>query len=139
MSTEKNKESVRRLARVGWSEHHLSAFDDFFAADATWHGLPNEWGEGIQQIKRAATYWFEAVPDFGFRVEDLTAEEDRVAFFWTASGTHRGELFGVPATQRPVNFSGIAIKRFENGLCVDYREFWDKEALMDQIGGPAGI
>ncbi len=137
MSTEDNKEAIRRLAQEGWSEHNLSAFNDFFSEKAIWHGLPPEWGEGIEQIKRAASFWFEAVPDFVFTVEDLTAEEDRVAFRWHAEGTHRGELFGVQPTSKRITFSGVAIKRFKDGKCVDYREVWDRAGLMEQLGaGP---
>jgi uncharacterized protein (TIGR02246 family) len=133
MSIEKNKEAVRRLAQKGWSEHDLTAFDDFFTHDAVWHGLPPEWGSGLEQIKNAARFWFEAIPDFTFEVEDLVAEGDRVAFRWTASGIQRGDVFGAPPTNKHVEFSGVAIKRFENGRCVDYREVWDRAGLMDQI------
>lgn len=134
MSTKDNKKSVQRIAQDGWSRHNLSAFDEFFSEEAIWHGLPPEWGKGIEQIKNAASFWFEAVPDFAFTVEDLTAEEDRVAFRWTAEGTHKGELFGVAPTNKHITFSGIAIQRFKDGKCVDYREFWDQPGLMEQLG-----
>ncbi|MEE8517498.1 MAG: ester cyclase [Dehalococcoidia bacterium] len=137
MSTVNNKEAIRRLVQEGWSEHNLGAFDDFFWEKAVWHGLPPEWGEGIEQIKRAASFWFEVLPDFVFTVEDLTAEEDRVAFRWNAEGTHEAELFGVAPTGKRVTFSGVAIQRFKDGKCVDYREVWDRAGLMEQLGaGP---
>lgn len=138
MSAQDNKEAVRRLAQVGWSGHDLSAFDDFFSKSAVWHGLPPEWGKGIDAIKKAASMWFEALPDFVFTVEDLTAEEDRVAFRWVAEGTQEGELFGIPPTNKRVTFSGVAIKRFEDGKCVDYREVWDRAGLMDQLTVSSG-
>ena len=133
MSTDDDKDAIRRLALEGWSNHNLRAFDDFFSEDAVWHGLPREWGEGIEQIKRAASFWFEALPDFVFVVRDLTAEEDRVAFRWDAEGTHKGELFGVPPTGKFVTFSGVAIQRFKDGKCTDYREAWDLAGLLEQL------
>ena len=133
MSTEENKAAVRRLAMKGWTEHDLGAFDEFFTEDAVWHGLPPEWGTGLEQIKNSARMWFGAMPDFTFEVEDLTAEGDRVAFRWTASGTQKGEVFGAPATNKHVEFSGVAIKTFRDGKCFDYREFWDRIGLMEQI------
>ncbi len=111
MSTESNKEAIRHLAKKGWSEHDMGAFDEFFSESATWHGLPPEWGEGLAAIKQAASMWFEALPDFSMTVEDLTAEEDRVAFRWVAKGTQRGELFGIPPTNIYVTFGGVAVKR----------------------------
>jgi predicted ester cyclase len=134
MSVEETKEAVRRLARAGWTEHDLRAFDDFFAEKAVWHGV----AVGLEQIKDAASFWFERVPDFTFTVEDLTAEEDRVAFRWHAEGTHEGELFGVQRTGKHITFSGVAIKHFENGKCVYYREVWDKAGLMEQLGAEVG-
>lgn len=138
MTTEDHKEAVRRLAQEGWTEHNMSAFDDFFAEDAVWHGLESPIGEGIQEIKQAASFWFEAVPDFTFRVKDLTAEQDRVAFWWDAEGTHKGELFGVPPTNQRIQFSGCAMKRFASGKCVEYREVWDRAGLMQQLGIGSG-
>jgi len=134
MPAQENKEAVRRLAREGWSEHNLSAFDDFFAEEAVWHGV----AEGLEQIKGAASFWFERIPDFTFTVEDLTAEEDRVAFRWHAEGVHGGELFGVQRTGKRVAFSGVAMKHFEDGRCTDYREVWDKAGLMAQLGAAPG-
>ena len=133
MSTEDNKEAIRRLAQRGWTDHDVSAFDDFFSKSAVWHGLPPEWGEGIEQIKHAATMWFEALPDFTFTVHDLTAEDDRVGYRWDAAGTHEGELFGVTPTNKRVHFHGVAIMRFEDGKCVDYLEAWDRAGLMEQL------
>ncbi len=133
MSTRDNKEAIRRIAREGWSKHNLGAFDDFFSQEAIWHGLPPEWGDGIEQIKRAASFWFEALPDFAFAVADLTAEEDRVAFRWDAEGTHTAELFGFAPTGKRVTIRGVAIKRFSDGKCVDYREAWDRAGLLEQL------
>lgn len=138
VSTESNKEAIRRLAKEGWSGHDLAAFDEFFSESATWHGLPPEWGEGLAAIKQAATMWFEALPDFSMTVEDLTAEEDRVAFRWMGKGTQRGELFGIPPTNIYVTFGGVAVKRFADGKCVDYREVWDRAGLLEQLGVSPG-
>jgi len=129
MSTNENKEAVRRIAREGWSEHKFSAYDDFFSEDAIWHGV----ADGIEQIKSAASFWFEALPDFAFTVKDLTAEEDRVAFRWDAEGTHQAELFDFAPTGKRVTFSGVAMKRFKDGKCVDYREVWNRAGLMEQL------
>lgn len=130
MSTEANKQAVIRFLRDGWSGHSLEAIEEYFSESATWYGV----AEGIDAIKQAVSFWFEVLPDMVLTSEDLTAEEDRVAFRWEAQGTHRGELFGVPPTDKQVTFGGVAINRFENGKCVHYRETWDRAGLLEQLG-----
>jgi len=46
-------------------------------------------------------------PDGHFTLEDVLAEEGRVVARWTFRATHKGELFGIPATGRPITIAGM--------------------------------
>ena len=48
-----------------------------------------------------------AFPDAVVTIEDMVAEDDRVAARWTMRGTHTGEFNGIPATGRPVTMAGF--------------------------------
>ena len=41
---------------------------------------------------------------------------------------------GIPATGKPVNITGVAIDRFENGQAVELWEVIDQLGLMQQLG-----
>jgi predicted ester cyclase len=50
------------------------------------------------------------------------------------SGVHRGELFGVPGTGRPIEQGVITILRFEGGRCVERWSVADVLGVLVQIG-----
>ena len=51
-------------------------------------------------------------PDFCNTVEEMIAEDDRVAARLTYRGTRRGEILGVAATGRRVRYSGMGVFSF---------------------------
>ena len=67
-----------------------------------------------------------ALPDLTVEIHDQIAEGDKVTTRKTIRGTHRGELFGVPATQRRVAIDVIDIVRIEAGR---YAEHWGINTL----------
>ena len=63
------------------------------------------------------------------------AEGDKVVTRYTASGTHRGEFFGVPGTGNRIEMSGIQIDRFdEGGRMVEEWTEYDLLGAMRQMG-----
>ena len=60
-----------------------------------------------------------AFPDIRITINDLFAADDKVVLRWSSHGTHRGELQGIPAANRPMTMTGIAIYRFADGKIVE--------------------
>ena len=52
---------------------------------------------------------------------------------WTASGTHSGELAGIPPTNNPVRFSGVSTYRFRDGRIVESWYVYDLFGLVQQL------
>ena len=73
-------------------------------------------------------------PDFTFTIEDMVAEGDSVAFRFVATGTHKGALQGIPATNRPFRINGIAIARVSNGRVSELWEALDQLGQLQQLG-----
>jgi len=53
------------------------------------------------------------------------------------TGTHQGEMLGVSASNRPIEFTGITILRVKDGKIVEAWNNFDFQALSKQIGAPA--
>jgi steroid delta-isomerase-like uncharacterized protein len=72
--------------------------------------------------------------DFHVRIDDLVADGDKVAYRWTATGRHVGELLGIAPTGNHVEFTGIDIARVRNGRVVEEWINWDTLGLLRQLG-----
>jgi predicted ester cyclase len=53
---------------------------------------------------------------------------------WTGSGTHVGDVNGIPPTGKSVRVDAIAIHRIENGKIAETWEVWDTLGFMQQLG-----
>jgi steroid delta-isomerase-like uncharacterized protein len=79
-----------------------------------------------------------AFPDCRMTVEDVVAEGDQVAYRWTFSGTHRGELRGIAATGKRVSISGINVDRIAHGKIAEHWSQADVLGLLQQLGAVPG-
>jgi steroid delta-isomerase-like uncharacterized protein len=138
-----NKQVVRDFVDEAQSRGNLAAIDEYLAPNFVDHsampGLPAD-REGVRALFGALRHAF---PDLHAEIHEQVAERDRVVTRKTLSGTHRGDFFGVPATQRPVAFDVIDILRVEDGRLAEHWCVLDQFALMSQIGAipapqPAG-
>jgi len=59
------------------------------------------------------------VPDWPSKVDQLVAEDDIVAERFHASGTHRGDLMGVPGTGRALVLHAINIFRIDGDYIIE--------------------
>jgi predicted ester cyclase len=53
---------------------------------------------------------------------------------WTGTGTHDGELAGIPPTGNRVTLPGMEIVRISEGKLVEGWEGYDMTNLMRQLG-----
>ena len=97
-----------------------NAIDDAAAHDRLSH-------RGVRAPLRAMR---EEVRD---RIEELVAEGVKVAAQLIYSGTHRGELFGIPGTGRKIAYQGLALFRFQEGKIVTGFVLGDTETLKRQL------
>ncbi len=77
----------------------------------------------------------EGMSDMLFSVDDLYVSEDVVTVLGRIIGTHTGELLGVPATGRPVEFKTIVVHRIEEGRIAESWISSDRLELLQQIQG----
>jgi steroid delta-isomerase-like uncharacterized protein len=113
---------------------NLDLADELYAPDYVLHdpSLP-EALHGPECIKRYAAMTLGAFPDARVTVEDQVAEGDKVVSRWTATGTHTGDLMGIPPTERRIEISGITINRFSGGKIAE--DWYQSEDLgmMQQL------
>ena len=135
MSTEENKAIVRRVNDEVWSEGQLDVIDELFADDfvATIVGAPEQI-RGPQGFREFVVMYRTAFPDLRITVDEQFAEAETVVTRWTATGTHEGELMGIPATGKQATTAGININRVSDGKLVEGWGLFDQLGLLQQIG-----
>jgi steroid delta-isomerase-like uncharacterized protein len=125
----RNKQLVDDCIQDLFTKGDLDAVDryltpDFINHDPPFPGAP----EGAAGMRAAARMFRQALPDWHSDVEQLVAEGDTVVEVFTASGTHRGELMGVPGTGKTLTLRGINVFRIEGDRIA---ERWGR---LDQLG-----
>ena len=78
--------------------------------------------------------FFAALPDIRHEILDLFGEGDRVAVRIRVVATHQGELMGVPATGKQVDFESSNVFRFEGDKIEDQWLTADMLTMLKQIG-----
>jgi steroid delta-isomerase-like uncharacterized protein len=93
---------------------------------------------GEQELERDRYFEFmhrfrDGLPDLWNTIEELIAEDDRVAVRTTWSGTHLGEFLGVAATGRRVSFISFSISRLADRLIAEQRFLGDMLGVLQQL------
>jgi steroid delta-isomerase-like uncharacterized protein len=140
MSEEANCALVRRFVEEVFNAGNFDAVNEILAPDYTHHDpTTQEFGSGIEGFKRLIGYYREAFPDLEITLDDQFAAGDRVVDRWTGRGTHRGELMGIPATDRPAIATGISIHRIAGGRIAETWNNYDAAGVLRQLGAIGGI
>jgi predicted ester cyclase len=135
MSPDQNKAISRRIALEVFSQGRLDLVDEIFAPDFTDHatrppGIP----AGREGVKAIASALRKGFPDLTYRVDLQIAEGDFVAGYVTVNGTHRGEVFGMPATGKHAEWAESHIVKLANGKVTEHWGIVDQLGMLRQLG-----
>jgi predicted ester cyclase len=89
---EENKVIVRRLIEEAWSKGNLAILDEIVATDAVDHNPAPGQAPSAEGLKQLIAMVRGAFPDWNYTIEDMVTEQDKIAFRWTAQGTHQGNF-----------------------------------------------
>jgi steroid delta-isomerase-like uncharacterized protein len=136
MSTEDNKQLIQRYIRAidDNESGDWSLLDEFIAEDFVAHNPPLP-GVSLdrQGMKDAAEIFRVATPG-RHEITLQVAEGDMVVSLIVGRGVHRGELLGIPATDREVDTEGIAVHRIRDGKIAEYWSVTDVARVLQQVG-----
>jgi serine phosphatase RsbU (regulator of sigma subunit)/predicted ester cyclase len=119
VSAQDNEVLVRRYFEEVWAKGNVAAVDEYMAPDYVEHTAPPGWRPGRDTLKQYVAMYHDAFSDVKATLHDIVAQGDRVAYRWSTSGTHLGELAGIPPTGLHMTTRGITIHRIAGGRCVE--------------------
>jgi steroid delta-isomerase-like uncharacterized protein len=109
-----------------------SAIDELATEDFTAHTfgpLP----PGREPLKQVLPRVAAGISDPEFRIDDVIAEDDRVAVRLTSSATHTGSFMGMAASGNRYSISEIHIFGIRDGRVAEHWHEFDKAALLEQL------
>lgn len=135
-----NKALVRRLYEEGINRHDAVAAAALYASDAKNHGHT----VGRAGMQKVFEMLFATFADFHYRIDEATAEDDRVVCKVTMTGSHRGQptvpqafggmLNGVPASGREVTVLQFHSFRIRGGEIAEHAAVRDDLGMLKQLG-----
>ena len=132
-------DEVTRLYFEIFNAHDRDRFHEIVASDYVNHTRMGTL-EGLEEFSSMISDFFEAVPDVHWRLLDERRDGDRIIYLYEVTGTHQGELMGVPGTGRELRFTGMEMNRVANGKLAETWNYVDLISVLGQIGalpGPA--
>jgi steroid delta-isomerase-like uncharacterized protein len=132
-----NEKLARRYFEEVWNRGEVAVLDELLAPNYINHtpSTPNPapGPDGLEPIVLAIR---RAFPDLHYEIKDVIATEDSVVIRVVMTGTHRGDLFGLPPTGRRVQVDQINIERIRDGRIAEHWRVTDELQLMRQLGAP---
>ena len=76
----------------------------------------------------------KAIPDRANAIVKILGEGDTVAAMFRITGTHKGNLYGIPATGKPIDIEAAAVLKLKNGKITESWVLSNEAALLVQLG-----
>jgi len=133
MSIEENKQIVRRYQEI-YNSNDLDALGEVMSFDVSTPKIMPNMPSGLEGAKAVHQKTLLGMPDFYTEIQDLVAEGDKVVACVLMTGTHTGNFYGIPATGKRVEFTGVFIVRIADGKIVEHWGEEDSYGLLLQLG-----
>jgi predicted ester cyclase len=125
-----NKRLIERLYAEGINRQDAVASAAFYSPDAKNHGR-TVGREGMQDVFETL---FSTFPDFHYRIDEATAEGDRVVCQVTMTGTHLGQ-----PTKLPAAFGGLLTGVAPTRKKVEVLQFHSFRIRGDEISEHSAV
>ena len=113
---------------------NLDYFNDSnFTSDVVMHSSPTD----VVGVDNARAYYANYITGFSnitFTIKDVFGMDNKLVKHWNFKGTHSGDFFGIPATNKEVDLDGVTLVRMDHGKIAEERDFFDNLEFMQQLG-----
>jgi len=110
---------------------NLALLDKFVAPGYVEH---SEGFQGVEPFRQQVAAFRAAFPDLRVTIEDVLTDGDRFASRTTVTGTHTGDLMGMPATGKRISVEAVDIGRVHDGQAAERWGGLNMYALLTQLG-----
>jgi predicted ester cyclase len=111
---------LRLVTEEIWCRRRNELVDELISDDFVDHvEIPQLEGTGRARYLASVVLLHNAFSDYHEKIELIVADEDHAVSYARSTGTHDGNLMGLPPTRRRVDFRSMGILRFANRKVVE--------------------
>jgi steroid delta-isomerase-like uncharacterized protein len=120
---------------IDWSRHDPAAVAAYHEENAVGESPIQGKMHGRKSIQDGYATWFTAFPDVTMVTDDIVVEGNRVAHFFTMSGTQKGPFGGLPPTGRRFQITGVFFATLSpNGRIAQDKRIYDVTNMLVLLG-----
>lgn len=127
-----NRELIEKYYQM-WNSKDFDIADEICDKDLRFRGSLDITANGIDGFKEYAQLRTRAFPNMYHAVEMSVYEGNMVALYITYSGTHKGEIFDYPPTNKRISYSGAAFFHIKDSKIVSINVLGDLNSLHKQL------
>ena len=131
MSADDNKTLAKRFYEEILNSRNMDVADEILAPHYIDHSAA---APGLENFKRYLAIIISVFPDINVTIEDMFADDDKVAARLTVRGTQFGPFRGFPAKGGQATWSGMDIIHISNGKIVERWSERDFLHMLVQLG-----
>lgn len=135
-------EILKSFIREVWNEGDINAIPEYIADRYTVIHDPGDPWDGMELdvagFQNRVSTSRAPVPDQRFEIQELYENEDSVCITWLWSGTHLGEISGIPPSGKKLCMSGATVYYFENNRITGHWQIADRLGVFSQIQANSG-
>jgi steroid delta-isomerase-like uncharacterized protein len=120
-----------------WSSHDMDRVLPLYTADCTYEDVTlGAINHGKDELRGFGKLFISGFPDVTFELASqfVAVNGSWAAGEWMMTGTHRGDLPGLPATGKPISIRGVSILELLDNKIRRCSDYWDMATLLKQIG-----
>ena len=136
MEDTRSETLVRRWFEDLFNGGDLPVADDLLASDVRYHGPESLSPTDVTSpadVKEYVEVYREAFPDLRYTVDDVFGSGRTVGARWTATGTHRSDLFGIEPTGEVFVAEGINVFSITDGEIAEVWSQWDTLQMVREL------
>lgn len=129
-----NKDLVRRFNDEVWNAHKPDLARNYCSNNVMYEESGAPPAQGPDGIARVLRGYFEAFPDMHCDIKAIAEDGPWVGVWFNVTGTHRGQLLGIPPTNRRFSVDVVEMMKVENGKLSQLKGTWNVAEVANQLG-----
>src|ERR1700761_7126030 len=135
LTTDRRAATAREFVPRVFNRPQPQLAREYVTPDVVWHGGSLGTVSGVDGLAELLTTFIGALPDLQADEQDVIASDDLVVMRLVVSATQEGDLLGIPATGRRVEWDAVDIYRVtDEGKISEEWASDDMAAFASQLG-----